>query len=45
VPLSRADILEVHERLSPAQYAFHQLDREPRLDVFGFKPSYGFAPL
>jgi hypothetical protein len=45
VPLSRADILEVHERLSPAQYAFHKLDREPRLDAFGFKPSYGFSPL
>jgi hypothetical protein len=45
VPLSRADVLEVHERLSPAQYAFHKLDREPRLDVFGFKPSYRFPPL
>jgi hypothetical protein len=45
VPLSKEDILEVHERLSPAQYAFHKLDREPRLDVFGFKPSYGFSPL
>ena len=45
VPLSRADILEVHERLSPAEYAFHKLDREPRLDVFGFKPSHKFAPL
>jgi hypothetical protein len=45
VPLSRADVLEVHERLSPAQYAFHEQGREPRLDVFGFKPSYGFSPL
>jgi hypothetical protein len=45
VPLCRADVLEVHERLCPAQYAFHKLDREPRLDVFGFKPSYGFSPL
>ena len=38
VPLSRADVLDVHERLSPAKYAFHKLGREPRLDVFGFKP-------
>jgi hypothetical protein len=45
VPLSRADVLEVHERLCPAQYAFQKLDREPRPDVFGFKPSYGFSPL
>jgi hypothetical protein len=29
--LSRADVLEVHERLSPAQYASHELGREPRL--------------
>jgi hypothetical protein len=45
VPLSRADVLEVHERLAPAQYAFHKRDGEPRLDVFGFKPSYGLPPL
>src|SRR5579864_208941 len=45
VPLSRADVLEVHERLSPAQYFFHKPVREPRLDAFGFKPSYEFTPL
>ena len=45
VPLSRDDILEVYERLSPAQYSFHELDHEPRLDMFGFKPSYKFTPL
>jgi hypothetical protein len=45
IPLSRADVLEVHERLSPAIYAFHKFHGEPRLDVFGFKPSYNFAPL
>ena len=45
VPLSRADILEVHERLCPAHYAFHDLGHEPRLNVSGFKPSYTFAPL
>lgn len=44
VPLSRPDVLEVHERLSPAQYAFHE--REPKLGALDFKPSYdGFAPL
>ncbi|MDO8431345.1 MAG: hypothetical protein Q7S58_02940 [Candidatus Binatus sp.] len=45
VPLSRTDVLEIHERLSPSQYAFHELGSEPRLDVFGFKPSYRFSPL
>ena len=45
VALAREDVLEVHERLSPALYKFHALGREPRLDVFGFKPSYDFAPL
>ena len=45
VPLSKTDILEVHERLSPSQYMYHELGREPRLDVYGFKPSYGFSPL
>src|SRR5271169_5602262 len=45
LPLNRADVLEVHERLCPAQYAFHELGREPRLDPYGFKPSYGFSPL
>jgi hypothetical protein len=42
VPLTRADVLEVHERLSPAEYTFHKLVPEPRLDVFDFKPSYEF---
>lgn len=40
VSLSRADILAVHERLAPSQYKFHKMGNEPRLDVFGFKPSY-----
>jgi hypothetical protein len=42
VPLTRTGVLEVHERLSPAEYTFHKLAPEPRLDVFGFKPSYQF---
>jgi len=45
VPLDRENILEIHERLNPAEYILHRLDREPRLDVFGFKPSYDFAQL
>jgi hypothetical protein len=45
VPLSRNDVLEIHERLCPAQYFFHKMSGEPRLDVFGFKPDYRFAPL
>ena len=45
VPLSRTDILEMHERLSPSQYSFHDLGDEPRLDAFGCKPSYKFTPL
>ena len=46
VQLSDADILEVHERLAPSEYKYHRVHRgPPRLDVFGFKPSYDFAPL
>jgi hypothetical protein len=45
VPLSQDVVLELHERLSLAQYLFHKRHGEPRLDVFGFKPDYRFAPL
>lgn len=45
VPLSRDDILELHERIYPAQYAYHELGQELRLDLFGFKPSYRFEAL
>ena len=45
VPLNRDAVLELHERLSLAQYLFHLRQVEPRLDVFGFKPDYRFAPL
>jgi hypothetical protein len=45
VPLSRADILEIHERLAPADYHFHKFHGEPRLDTHGFKPSFRFKPL
>jgi hypothetical protein len=40
VPLSDHDVLEVHERLAPSAYMSHRLAHEPRLDVYGFKPSY-----
>src|SRR5271166_1841693 len=45
VPLSRQDVLEVHERLYPGRYIFHTRPGPPRLDLFGFKPDYNFAPL
>ncbi len=46
VALSREDILEVHERLNPGLYKFHeQRGDAPRLDVHGFKPNYDFRPL
>src|ERR1700732_153557 len=45
VPLNKADILEVHERLSPSEYALPEMDGDPRLDVSGFKPYYKFSPL
>ena len=45
VPLSKAGVLEVHERLFPSQYALHDLGHKPRLDPYGFKPSYNFSSL
>lgn len=38
-------VLEIHERLAPADYLLHRLGKEPRLDLFGFKPHYHFAAL
>lgn len=45
VSLERAAILEIHERLYPSEYMYHRRERNPRLDVFGFKPTYNFASL
>jgi len=45
VHLERPEILELNERLYPAQYIFHNQQGELRLDVFGFKPRYQFTPL
>ncbi len=38
-------ILDLHERLSPSDYREHQHLREPRLDLFGFKPKYDAIPM
>ena len=46
VPLTKAAILELHERLSPAQYHYHRMnERTPKLDMLGFRPRYDFQPL
>jgi hypothetical protein len=46
VELSEIGILELHERLAPSERKFHGVRHmPPRLDVFGFKPSYDFTPL
>ena len=45
VNLSAKDVLEIHERLAPAEYMYRSLGEPLRLDVYGFKPSLKFAPL
>ncbi len=45
IRLSDDDVLDLHERLSPADYMFHEMGKEPRLDVYGFKPHFHFSPL
>lgn len=45
VALPREAILEVHDRLNPAEYIARQERENPRLDVHGFKPDYRFKPL
>jgi hypothetical protein len=45
VTLERARVLEIHERLNPAEYLFHRQHPIPRLDLHGFRPSYDFKPL
>ena len=40
MPLSRATILEIYERLNPAQLGLHRLsERNPRLDASGSPPT------
>lgn len=45
VSLTPADVVEIHERVYPAEYVFHQIDTLTRSDVYGFKPRLDFAPL
>ena len=45
VNLSETDVLDIHERLCPAQIYFYRPGPQPRLDLFGFKPNYRFTPL
>lgn len=45
VALERDRVLELHERIYPAEYLFHRKYGEPRLDAFGFKPDYRFQAL
>lgn len=45
VELPEAAVLQIHERLVPADYILHRLDDDPRLDLSGFRPKYHFSPL
>jgi hypothetical protein len=45
VALAEADILEIHERLNPAELHFYRPVGVPRLDVYGFKPDWRFSIL
>lgn len=40
IVLSAEAVLEVHERLVPADYIVHRLGDQPRLDVHGYRPQY-----
>lgn len=43
VNLAAGAVLEVHERLVPADYILHRLGDKPRLDLHGFRPQYPAA--
>jgi hypothetical protein len=48
VPLSQADVLEIHERLFPSKYFFHKIQdahEEPRVELINPRPSYRFSLL
>lgn len=45
VELPGDSVLEIHERLAPADYILHRLEDKPRLDLFGFRPQYHFPVL
>lgn len=44
-PLSREDILEIHERLAPSLYFFHKKQTGEQIRVFDYKPDYKIQPL
>lgn len=45
VELVEDAVLEIHERLVPADYILHPQGDKPRLDLPGFRPQYHFAAL
>ncbi|KZD22931.1 hypothetical protein A4A58_05860 [Tardiphaga robiniae] len=45
VQLSEAKVLDLHERLAPNAYIFHNERNVERTDLFGFKPEYDFSAL
>jgi hypothetical protein len=45
VDLPKKTVIEIHERLVPADYIVHKLGKPPRLDVHGLRPQYGFTAL
>lgn len=40
VDLAAEAVLEIHERLVPADYILHRLGDKPKLDLHGFRPHY-----
>lgn len=45
VDLPHKAVLEIHERLVPADFVFHRLEKDQRLDVFGFRPRYNLTAM
>lgn len=45
VDLQPKDVLDIHERLVPADYVHHKIDGGRKNDVWGFRPAYDFAIL
>jgi hypothetical protein len=43
VDMAAEAVLEIHERLVPADYILHRLGDKPRLDLPGFRPQYPAA--
>lgn len=45
VDLQPEAVLEIHERLVPADYVFHKLDKDQQQNASNFRPRYDFALL